>query len=305
MRIDHIRYVVEVSKYKSINKASKNLYINQQQLSRMIAAVEEEFDIEIFQRTAKGVFLTEDGKEIIKKFEAVLEMLDSIGEMKEKSQNKTLQGKIHILSDVNIWSGYAGLYTSFMKEYPNINFFTENMSSKGIMDYLAHSEGIGQVSRIIREDEEEFTIPPELYYRIVSRGRIEVYGHHSNPLFCKYKTISLNTLLEYPLVNYKPFEGNEQTIMERIFNPIGNANIRYEVHNYRVFEEIVKETDCLFLAMRKPSYIANKDIIGIPLRDNVFLENGIVRNKRLPNSLYDAFDHFYMDYYKKLFETKV
>ena len=186
MRIDHIRYVVEVSKYKSINKASKNLYINQQQLSRMIAAVEEEFDIEIFQRTAKGVFLTEDGKEIIKKFEAVLEMLDSIGEMKEKSQNKTLQGKIHILSDVNIWSGYAGLYTSFMKEYPNINFFTENMSSKGIMDYLAHSEGIGQVSRIIREDEEEFTIPPELYYRIVSRGRIEVYGHHSNPLFCKY-----------------------------------------------------------------------------------------------------------------------
>lgn len=56
MKIENMRYIIEVSHYKSINKASKNLYVNQQQLSRIIASVEDEIGITIFERTAKGDF---------------------------------------------------------------------------------------------------------------------------------------------------------------------------------------------------------------------------------------------------------
>ena len=302
MKIENMRYIIEVSHYKSINKASKNLYVNQQQLSRIIASVEDEIGITIFERTAKGVFLTPPGKEIVKKFQQIVDTYDSIGESPVAAKEQ-LHGKIHILSDVNIWSGYAGLYTAFMKENPKIRLFTENMPSYDIVYDLLEHEGIGQISRVFRGDEEEFLIPKGLYYRMVSKQRVEVYGFHTNPYLCKYKTISLNTLMELPLVNYKPFPSEGKTLLERVFEPLGKPNIRYEVHNYRVFNEIVKETDCLFLTMRKPNYIYAPDLIGMPLRDNIFFENGLVQNKKFSNALYSAFEGFYKDYYEKLYET--
>lgn len=303
MKIENIRYIIEVSQYKSINKASKNLFVNQQQLSRIIASVEEELGVTIFERTAKGVFLTPAGKEVVKKFQVIVDTYDSIGDKTEVAKEQQLHGKIHILSDVNIWSGYAGLYNSFLAENSGIRLFTENMPSYKIVQNLVEHEGIGQISRVFRGEEEEFPIPPELYYRAVSKQRVEVYGFHTNPYLCKYKTISLNTLMELPLVNYKPFASEEKTLIERVFEPLGKPNIRYEVHNYRVFNEIVKETDCLFLTMRKPNYIYAPDLIGMPLRDNIFFENGLVRNKKFGNALYDAFEGFYTDYYEKLYET--
>lgn len=303
MKIENIRYIIEVSQYKSINKASKNLFVNQQQLSRIIASVEEELGVTIFERTAKGVFLTPVGKEVVKKFQVIVDTYDSIGDKTEVAKEQQLHGKIHILSDVNIWSGYAALYNSFLAENSGIRLFTENMPSYKIVQNLVEHEGIGQISRVFRGEEEEFPIPPELYYRAVSKQRVEVYGFHTNPYLCKYKTISLNTLMELPLVNYKPFASEEKTLIERVFEPLGKPNIRYEVHNYRVFNEIVKETDCLFLTMRKPNYIYAPDLIGMPLRDNIFFENGLVRNKKFGNALYDAFEGFYTDYYEKLYET--
>lgn len=303
MKIENIRYIIEVSQYKSINKASKNLFVNQQQLSRIIASVEEELGVTIFERTAKGVFLTPAGKEVVKKFQVIVDTYDSIGDKTEVAKEQQLHGKIHILSDVNIWSGYAGLYNSFLAANPGIRLFTENMPSYKIVQNLVEHEGIGQISRVFRGVEEEFPIPSELYYRAVSKQRVEVYGFHTNPYLCKYKTISLNTLMELPLVNYKPFASEEKTLIERVFEPLGKPNIRYEVHNYRVFNEIVKETDCLFLTMRKPNYIYAPDLIGMPLRDNIFFENGLVRNKKFGNALYDAFEGFYTDYYEKLYET--
>lgn len=302
MKIENMRYVIEVSKYKSINKASKNLYVNQQQLSRIIASVEEEVGVTIFERTAKGVFLTPQGKAVVRKFQHIVDTYDSIGE-EETVPQEQLHGKIHILSDVNIWSGYAGLYTAFMDEYPKVRLFTEYMPSSKIVQHLVDREGIGQISRVFHGDEEEFPIPEPLYYRMVSKQRVEVYGFHTNPYLCKYKTISLHTLLELPLVNYKPFPSKEKTLLERVFEPIGKPNIRYEVHNYRVFSEIVRETDCLFLTMRKPNYIYAPDLMGMPLWDNIFFENGLVQNKKFSNAIYDAFEGFYTDYYEKLYEV--
>lgn len=303
MKIENMRYIIEVSQYKSINKASKNLYVNQQQLSRIISSVEDEIGTMIFERTAKGVFLTPAGKEVVKKFQSIIDTYDSIGDGMAVAQDQ-LRGKIRILSDVNIWSGYAGLYTAFMKKHPKIRLFTENMSSYEIVNDLMNHEGIGQISRVIRGEEEEFSVARELYYRVISKQKVEVYGFHTNPYLCKYKTLSLNTLMELPLVNYKPFSSKEKTLLERVFEPIGKPNIRYEVNNYRVFSEIVKETDCLFLTMRKPSYIYAPDLIGMPLRDNIIFENGLVYNKKIGNTLYDAFENFYTDYYEKLYEQQ-
>lgn len=61
MEFKHIEYFIETCRYKSMSKAAEALYISQQALSRCIANMEAELGCKLFQRTVKGITLTEDG----------------------------------------------------------------------------------------------------------------------------------------------------------------------------------------------------------------------------------------------------
>ncbi len=103
MKISNMRYIIEVSKWKSINKASQTLYLNQQQLSRMISAVENDLGVEIFHRSTKGVFLTEQGEQVVKKFEQIVELYDSI--TSDQQSEETIHGNI-ILAQILVVECY-------------------------------------------------------------------------------------------------------------------------------------------------------------------------------------------------------
>lgn len=302
MKIENMRYIIEVSKYKSINKASKNLFMNQRQLSRLIALTEEELEVKIFERTPKGVIVTPAGREVIKKFKVILDAYDSLQSTGGHAEKSNLSGKISILSDVSIWHGLVSLGEEFMKQYPKIGFSLESMASENIIRYLHHREGIGEICRVVRDDVPDFNLAPDWSYRMLSCERLEVYGRPENPIFRQYKTISLHTLLSYPLAVYKPYNDENLSVVERIFQPIGMPNLQYEVSDFRVFWSIMKETDCLFLTIKRPSYVSLQHLIGMPVRDNVKLEYGILCNPGKKCELYNAFDEFHASYYKKLEE---
>lgn len=86
MRIEQLRYLVEVAKQKSISKAAESLYIAQSSLSSQISLLERELDVELFERTNKGVYLTEVGKLIEEKAEHILK---EISELTAISQHYT------------------------------------------------------------------------------------------------------------------------------------------------------------------------------------------------------------------------
>ena len=65
MNILHMKYAVEVARVGSLNKASETLLIAQPNLSRSIKELEADLGITIFDRTAKGMFLTPDGETFI------------------------------------------------------------------------------------------------------------------------------------------------------------------------------------------------------------------------------------------------
>ena len=61
MTLLQISYVIEVAKVGSINKAAKNLFVAQSNISNAIRELEDEVGISIFYRTNKGVEFTEEG----------------------------------------------------------------------------------------------------------------------------------------------------------------------------------------------------------------------------------------------------
>ena len=65
MNIMQIKYVIEVARSSSMREASTRLYVSQPALSSSIRDLEDELGVLLFERTNKGITLTDEGREFI------------------------------------------------------------------------------------------------------------------------------------------------------------------------------------------------------------------------------------------------
>lgn len=89
MNMQHLKYVLEVNKTRSINKAAKNLYMGQPNLSAAIKDLEEEIGVSIFYRTKKGVQLTREGEKFLAKAAKIISQVNEL-ESFYKTSSKSL-----------------------------------------------------------------------------------------------------------------------------------------------------------------------------------------------------------------------
>ena len=62
MRIDYYREFIMLARVKNFQVAAEELFISQSGLSRHMIAMEEEMDVQLFERGSKETVLTEAGK---------------------------------------------------------------------------------------------------------------------------------------------------------------------------------------------------------------------------------------------------
>lgn len=65
MNINQLKYVLTIASSSSMREASTKLYLSQPALSASVRELEEELGILIFERSNKGVFLTDEGREFL------------------------------------------------------------------------------------------------------------------------------------------------------------------------------------------------------------------------------------------------
>ena len=65
MTLQQLKYVIGIAETGSFNKAAEKLYVSQPSLTSTIHDLEEELGIIIFNRTGRGVTLTNDGTEFL------------------------------------------------------------------------------------------------------------------------------------------------------------------------------------------------------------------------------------------------
>lgn len=81
MRLEDMKYFVEVARTKSINKASKVLFVAQPAISRAIAAMEKELGFPLLERSNQGITLTQEGNIV---YEDCVNMLRTLDSMEKK-----------------------------------------------------------------------------------------------------------------------------------------------------------------------------------------------------------------------------
>ena len=88
MNLLQMRYVCEVAKTKSMNKAAESLKVTQPNISRQIRALEEEIGFVIFERGTHGINLTANGEEFVGYAKGVLDRFDAVQRLYSGTEQK-------------------------------------------------------------------------------------------------------------------------------------------------------------------------------------------------------------------------
>lgn len=89
MTLLQLKYISTVAKYGSFCKAAQALYVSQPGISKMVCALEEELGITIFVRSAAGITLTAEGRELLNMGERLLKDAEHISRHFTQDMGKT------------------------------------------------------------------------------------------------------------------------------------------------------------------------------------------------------------------------
>lgn len=90
MTIRHLKVFLCVCKHQSMTKAAEELFIAQPAVSNTISEIEKNYNVKLFERINKRIFLTEEGKNLLIKAQEVVAAFDEFEEMAQNSSKKPL-----------------------------------------------------------------------------------------------------------------------------------------------------------------------------------------------------------------------
>ena len=89
MKITELRYIIEIAQCGSVSAASKRLYVAQPNISKAIRSLEEEYQIQLFVRTARGMVPTREGQQFIAQARRVIQEIEGLNRKFPGNKNRT------------------------------------------------------------------------------------------------------------------------------------------------------------------------------------------------------------------------
>lgn len=145
MNLLHMKYAVEIAETKSINKAAERLYVGQPTLSRAVKELETNLGVTIFERSAKGMFLTPDGEVFIRYAKTVLKQVDEIEEMFKNSRVSHERFSVSVPRASYITEAFAAFSKLLEKDTPVEVFYKETNSMRTLRNVLQENYKLGIV----------------------------------------------------------------------------------------------------------------------------------------------------------------
>lgn len=301
MRIEYLQYFIEVVRCQSINKASKNLQLTQPNLSKMMTSLELHFATVLFERTNRGIILTEHGKQVLAWAENIINEQKQLFQTFASDNNKTrqnIQGKLTILCPANIAgdSNYT-VINKFINEYPNINICYQEMGMPEIINQVRqHKEYVGIIMLI--DDLYTNLITDELCYLPMRKLKFVVYSQ-KNSRFAqqRFKSISLKALSKEPLIIYKT---TSYSPIEDMFAKYGLDNIKFSISNLFTFYDILHKGHHITVgAARQEKHFPKilEGLVTTPIRDKINCSIGILMHKESKDNLMiQQFTNYYSEF---------
>lgn len=139
MNLTHLKYAVTIAKTNSINKAADELFVGAPAMSRAIKELELDLGVTLFERSAKGMFLTSDGKLFVEYASKVLKEVDDIENIFKTSSDKSSKFSI-----------YAPRATYINDAFKNFSLKVTSDSNAELLYKEADADTI--INKVLKED---------------------------------------------------------------------------------------------------------------------------------------------------------
>ncbi|MBP1761148.1 MAG: transcriptional regulator [Firmicutes bacterium] len=266
MRLEQLKYLVEIYRSKSISLAAERTHISQPALSSAISKLEDELGVQLLKRTNQGVYPTETGELVIQKSIEVIEALQDIASI-ARVNSSDLQEDISLAVEINVNMAFMPkVFAEFKKHCPKANIFQKVGESNNILRDV--KSGKADFGIIIGTD--ELVETKDVSTRELMHDNLVILTSRNNP-WAKQKTITLAMALEQPIILYNS-EYVTDCGISAILRKYGSINVSYRVDTIIMLEKLLLQDQDKNIAF-VPSFVAgaytdkNKGLIVRQIQD--------------------------------------
>ncbi len=223
MTLQQLRYIVTVADNGTISGAAKELFISQPSLTNAIKELEEEMQITIFNRTNKGIVVSNEGNEFLAYARQVLEQVNLLEEkflnIKKQSPRfsvSTQHYSFAVNAFVDVIREFGGNHYDFTlretQTYEIIEDVSRLKSEIGILYTSSKNEEV--IMKIIKQNGLVFE---ELF---VAKPHVFISSKH--PLANK-DSLTLEDLNNYPYLSFEQGDYNSFYFSEEILSTLDRS----------------------------------------------------------------------------------
>ena len=133
MTITQLQYVLAVAEHKNFTLAAQKCFVTQPTLSMQIQKVEEELDIQLFDRSKKPIQLTSIGQKIVNQAKNIVNEADRIQDIVQQEKG-FIGGDFKLGIIPTIMPTLLPMFlNNFIKKYPKVNLIIEELNTDEII----------------------------------------------------------------------------------------------------------------------------------------------------------------------------
>lgn len=218
MTLQQLKYILAISETGSMNKAAEQLYVSQPSLTSSVQELEKETGIKIFNRSGRGVTLTNDGVEFLQYARQVCGQFDILAE------KYILKGNIKKKFGVSTqhYSFAVKAFVEMVKDFDTAKYefaIRETKTAEIISDVATmRSElGIIYLNDFNRKSMTKLIKSNGLEFHTLTKCSPFVYLWKGHPL-AKEKKITFEQLSDYPCLSFEQGDNSSFYLAEEILS---------------------------------------------------------------------------------------
>jgi len=220
MTFQQLKYVAEIAKCGSINRAASRLFVAQSSISSALKELEKELNITIFQRSTQGVELTQEGRQFLSYANSLLERKEYIETL--YAMNHEEAGRQFSVSTQR-YPFAVNAFVNLMNQMDaaRYNFTIWETSMDKVIDdvYTSVSEiGVIFISHFTERIIKRFLTIRNIEFQLVKKIQPCVYVRKGHPL-AKRTSVKLEELTPYAYMAFEHKQGESIDFSEE-FSPM-------------------------------------------------------------------------------------
>lgn len=288
MKLQQLVYAVNVAECGSVTEAARRLYVSQPSVTSSIRDLEREMGVHIFDRTNKGVVMTEEGETFLGYARQVLEQ----AELLEGKYKKATMRVPHFSVSCQHYSFAVNAFVDVIREFDaeRYDFTLREEQTHEIIEDVAHMKselGVLYLSARNREVIGKMLAANELAFEPLFRAEPHVFVCSEHPLADR-ASVTIDDMADYPFLSYEQGSYNSFYYSEELTSTLDrrkNIRVRDRATLFNLLIGLDGYTVCSGVISAE---LNGPSIVSVPLSIDEYMEVGLVSRKGTQRSIYGA-----------------